>query len=778
MHVLAHRLLCTALAVLGPPALAHAAQDVDIRGNGNTVVLGNARPTHVIVPQARSARLLGGVERAGVSRVRAEVAITRQVAVTTLDIDIANPTSRIVETEMLIPVPDGALVRGFDFEGGALEPTAQLLPAAEARATYDDIVRRTLDPALLEFAGHDTVRSSVFPVPAHGTQRVRLVYEHVLPAVGDRVDYVLPRSESLEASWIPWELSVRIEAGSPISAVYSPTHALEKRRSASQAVELSADAAALREPGPLRFSYLLEGAGVNASLYSFPDARVGGGYFLLLAGLPVEIAAEDVQPREVILVVDTSGSMTGEKLEQVRQAARSVLQALEPGERFNLIDYQTHVSSFAPRPVEKTERNVQQALQYLAALRPGGGTNLAGALREALRQDSRPGAVPIVLFLTDGVPSVGDTQELAIAESSAALNRHQKRVYSFGVGEDVNAPLLDRLARQTRGFSSYVGPRQDVARAVREVFTKLHGPVLARPRLAALDAQGDSASHRITALVPDALPDLYEGDQLCVLGQYRGEEPITFELSGAYFGEERTFRFEFDLDQPSLDNAFVPRLWADRRIGELIDQVRMAGADPAALARGPRAFADPAARELSAEILALSTEYGILTEYTAFLALEGTDLSRPQEVMAQLDLSLLNRAQRIRVGRAALNQSLNSNDARMRTRLNRRNTFLDAELREVSIAAVQQVGERAYFQRGATWVESALLAGGPEQNIDHTLTPGGPGYRPLVSRLLETGRQGVLGLEGNVLLSIDGQSVLILDQHAIQIEGLDGSREG
>ena len=764
------------LALCALTAIAHA-QDVRVMGDNNSVNVNGRAAGRVLVPQSPTARV-AGVERAGISRVRVGVEVTRQVAVTTLDIDIANPTDRIVETEMLVPVPDGAIVRGFDFEGGAAEPTAQLLPAAEARATYDEIVSRVKDPALLEFAGHNTVRSSVFPVPAHGTQQVRLIYEHVLEADGDRVDYVLPRSESLEAGWIPWELTASIDAGGPVSALYSPTHDVEMQRTGTHQVLLTASAASLREPGPLRFSYLLEGAGVNAALYSFPDARVGGGYFLLLAGLPVEVAQEDVQPREVILVVDTSGSMSGEKLEQVRQAARSVLEGLDEGERFNLIDYQTHVATFAPRPVEKTERSLAQALDYLAALRPGGGTNLSGAVREALRQDHRAGSVPIVLFLTDGVPSVGQTAELEIAESAGELNRHARRVYTFGVGEDVNVPLLDRLADQTRGFSSYVAPREDVADAVREVFSRLHGPVLATPALNVLDTSYQPASHRVSALVPGALPDLYEDDQLLVLGQYRGEEPLVFELVGSYFGERRTFRFEFALNKPSLTNAFVPRLWADRRIGELVDHVRMAGADPATIARGPRAVHDPATRELVTEILALSTEFGILTEYTAFLALEGTDLSRPDEVLSQLDMSLLNRAQRIRVGRAALNQSINTNGARQRSRLNRRNSFLDAEMREVEVGGVQQVGDKAFFLRRGIWVDSSLLAAGPEQRPDHTVRPGAAGYRPLVTRLIEVGRQGVLAMDGDVLLAIDGQSVLIRDQRGFQVLGAATEGEG
>ena len=758
------RLLCfwtVALACLAGLAMA---QDITIQGDGNVVNVGRLSGAgNVIVPQARSVVVNEGAERIGIGFVRADVDVTQQVAVTTLDIGLVNSSGRVQEAVLMVPVPDGAIVRGFDFEGQAAEPTAQLLPALEARATYDEIVARSKDPALLEFAGYGAVRSSVFPVPAGGQQKVRLVYEHILPADGDRVDFLLPRSESLLSSWIPWTLEARVRSNAPISTVYSPSHAVELERVGPREVVLRLDGEAAREPGPFQFSYLLQGHGMSASLYAYPDARVGGGYFLLLAGLPVAFDEETRESirREVTLVIDTSGSMRGEKLEQAVEAARQVLAGLEEGEGFNIVDYHTQVSRFAPGPVLKTDASYADALAYLDLLKADGGTNIDGALRVALTQDALEGMLPLVLFLTDGLPTAGEKSEVAIRENAQKFNEAERRIFTFGVGHDVNVPLLDRLADASRATSTYVQPGENVEEKVSQVYRRLVGPVLSDPRLTVLETDGGPADHRVREVLPQVLGDLYEGDQVVVLGKYRGEDPLRFEFAGDYFGEERSFRFDFRTDRPGLGNSFVPRLWASRRIAELIDEIRQAGADPAVLTATSGGAPDPAMAELATEILALSTEFGILTEYTAFLALEGTDLRQEENVLAKLNLNLLNRAQRVRIGRAALNQSTNTRALLSQRTLNRLNRHYDQDMNEVQIARVRQVGDRAFFKRDGYWVDSRLVARAEQEKPDEVVGPGSPRYRPLISRLIENGQQGVLSMGGDVVVELEGRAVLI-----------------
>lgn len=764
-----HHLLPLLLAgALGTGAFAQAPSDTApaaLRGRPGIVGLGAAR--HVVIPQTRSFSLERATDEAVViESVEAHVWIREEAARTALDIALRNTSGHDDEAVLLLPVPDGAVLASFAFEGAGGAPSAELLPADEARRLYDAIVSRLLDPALVEFAGYNLIRSSVFPVPAGGTQRIRLVYEQLLPADGDRVDYVLPRSESLGGAR-PWAIQVEIESQHPISTVYSPSHAIvRERRSAGHLLVTLADTPA--EPGTFRLSYLRDrGDGVTASLFAYPDDEVGGGYFLLVAGLPAEIARSAPRlRREVTLVIDRSGSMAGAKMDQVRAAALQVLEGLDDGEAFNIIDYSSTVASFAPAPVVKDRTATLDARAYLAAIRPSGGTNIHGALRKALAQPPRDGMLPIVLFLTDGLPTIGRTSEVEIRDLVTEQNPQRRRVFTFGVGTDVNVPLLDRMADASRAIATYVLPEEDVEVKVARVFKRLRGPVFAFPALTTLDTSGDETTRRLGELIPGELPDLFEDDQLILLGQYRGDDPVTFSFRGNYLGAPRAFEFTFGFDDAKTTNAFVPRLWASRRIAFLIDQIRQAGAEsalrPAVVGRST--LDDARSQELVDEIMRLSTRFGILTEYTAFLATEGTDLANWSDLKLGCARELEQKAVRTRAGLAAVNQAMNYQEQKGQTALNISNRFVDARLAPVEFTAVQQFADRAFFRRGNRWIDSRLI--GREELVEpaEVIVIGTDAHRVLLRRLVREGRQGVLSLAGEIMLVVDGRIVLVTDR--------------
>ncbi len=268
-----------------PIVLLVVAPMVGTAARGQTLP-GRPWSPHVVVPQPRSYSMTPAIDAAlQITGVNVGVVIREQIAITMMEIQLRNPSNSRQEAELLVPVPDGAVVKGFSFQGPGSEPSARLLPRDEGRSTYDRIVAQARDPALLEFAGYNLVRSSVFPVEPGGTQAVRLSYEHLLTASGERVDYVLPRSESVEYT-VPWKIAVKITSSSPLAAVYSPSHSLRTSRPTPKiaAVELAPGAGT--EPGPFRLSFLRERGDVSASLFAYPDPKIGGGYFLLLAGLP------------------------------------------------------------------------------------------------------------------------------------------------------------------------------------------------------------------------------------------------------------------------------------------------------------------------------------------------------------------------------------------------------------------------------------------------------------------------------------------------------------
>lgn len=721
---------------------------------------------HVIIPQSRAYAVHSGAAASVRNRsveitdVTVGVVILEQAATTTMDISLRNPSSTRQEAELLVPVPEDAAVRGFTFQGSSSEPTATLLPKDEARKIYDAIVAKARDPALLEFVGSSLIRSSVFPVEAGGTQKVRLTYEHLLPADGERVDYVLPRSENLDYR-VPWQISVKIKGARPVSTVYSPSHRLETTRTSDATVSARVPADAAVTPGSFRLSYLYEKGGVSASLFTYPDPRTGGGYFLLLAGLPARPAATDgALKREVTIVLDRSGSMNGEKMEQAREAALQIIAGLEPGESFNVIAYNEGVDPFANAPVVKTDETVARARAWVKGIQARGGTNIHDALLESLRPKPTPGTLPLVLFLTDGLPTFGQTSEIDIRNMAVKANPYGRRIFTFGVGVDVNTPLLEKIASETRAVATFVLPRENVEVKVGGVFRRLSGPVLAEPQVSIVGKDGKQAAGRVRDVLPSKLADLFEGDQLVLLGQYVGDEPLTFQLEGNYLGKKKSFAFRFELDKATTRNAFVPRLWASRKIALLVDAIRQDGADNDLASANPKA-GNPRMKELVDEIVRLSKEFGILTEYTAFLAREGTDLSQKDQVLAEAGRNFRDRAINTRSGLGSVNQELNGQYQKAQICMNYDNGYYDAGMNRVSISTVQQVNDKTFYRRGGGWVDGAVIDRATTVKPERVIEFGSPEFRELVTRLASEGRQGSISLSGDILMVLDGKTVLV-----------------
>ncbi len=763
-------------------------------------------PHNVIIPQRRVVLPLPDAP-VRLESVGVETDIREQIATTTVTIVVRNPGPRPQEAQLLLPVPDGSAVRQFRLEGLPDEGVAKLLPRDEARRIYDDIVRRTLDPGLVEFVGYNLIRTSVFPVPANGTQRLHLTYEQVLPADGERIDYAFPRSESLEAGDVKWSMGVTIRSDRTVTTVYSPTHEIVTERSAGR-IRVTVPERAATEPGAFRLSYLFarpEAGGASASLIAYPDPRVGatptgsvnGGYFLLLAALPpLENGEARALRREVTVVIDRSGSMRGEKMDQAKAAALMIVEALDEGEAFNIIDYSDTIEAFAPQPVLKNAETIARAREYVGAMQAMGGTNIHDALLTALRPPVTEGCLPIVLFLTDGLPTVGERREGAIREAALSANTHKRRVFTFGVGYDVNTPLLSALARASRATSTFVLPKEDVEVKVGQVFRRLRGPVLASPTLTYRAADPSKvAGQPLRQLMPSELPDVFDGDQLVILGQHLTNQPVTFVLSGMdATGEPRSFEFTFALDKASPRNSFVPRLWASRRIAVLLDEIRQSGAD-AGLPTRERREDDPRIKELVDEVIRLSIEYGILTEYTAFLAAEpGTPefagapeidlgwvlrLSRgdgdaglpdsPQrEAYRQRQYDLVAEAQSDRAGGGAVAKEANLNAQIDQKSLNRRQVmFVGGDVRAnggpfgaAPFATVKQAADRTLYQRGTRWVDAEMLEQENEE-AEAVVEFGTDAYFDLARRFAREGRQSILAVSGDLYLLLDGKRTLI-----------------
>jgi len=720
----------------------------------------HGRDVNYIVPQSRSFSAHHGTPAIELQSVSASVDIIELSATTTLDIIMRNNSHQQEEAVLLLPVPGGAAISSFMFEGAASEPTVEILPKDEAQRVYDAIVATIRDPALLEFAGHNMVRSSVFPVAAKSTQRIRITYEHLLEANGDALSYVIPRSQSL-ANRVPWSITVNLQSRHAIATVYSPTHEILTNRVAPNQLSITLAPSAATEPGPFRLFALREKGDLSATLMAYPDPTIGGGYILLAAGLPASGHGQTTTTkRDVTIVLDRSGSMIGEKMAQARQALKLILESLEDGETFNIIDFGTNVKKFAAQPRVKNAISIAEAMNYVQTLAANGGTNTFAAIHEALRQQPPVDSLPMVLFLTDGLPTIGRTTEYDIRALVEMGNNHKKRVYTFGVGHDVNAPLLDRLADVTRGVASYVQPKEDISLAVAETIRKLRGPVFTDLSLAVLNPDKTPAPGLLTDLQPAIIPDLFQGDQLVLFGRYTNEQQVVVRMTGNYQGQMRAFDVSFDLASASTRNDFVPRLWATRRIAQLIDIIRQRPPTTPGSVTPIDAHTDAIVQE----IVALSTKFGILTEYTAFLAREGTNLGNARELATACWSNLEDRAISTRWGAGAFNQSLNYNAQKMQTNLKMRNDYIDESMQRIEFTAVQQVADCALFNRNGTWIDSRVAMNAPaEQGPQRTITLGSEAHRQLLDELIAQGRQALVAMPGDVLLLVNGERVLVIN---------------
>ena len=573
--------------------------------------------------------------------------VTGQSASVRLSQTFKNVGSQPLEARLLFPLPPQAAVRELTLLVDGKELTGTLQKAGEARETYEAIVRRNRDPALLEYAGYGLYRTSMFPIPKNASRTVQLRYTQLLGVREGLVDLTLPigsaGSNGVGAKKV--EVSAAVATESPLKVVYSPTHAMEVERPTDKtaAAKLTLENVTGRQDVRLLFGTAEGLVGLNVLAFRDPggappsgDGRSGqddgkpakddDGFFLLLAA--PEVPKPDAAPpaRTIVLVIDTSGSMAGEKMEQARNAASFVVGRLREGDTFNIVAYSSTVDSFRPE-LEKGDADGRAAGQaFVANLRSGGGTDINGALTKALDMVPKPSAEggdrpTYLLFLTDGKPTSGVTDEQQIAQNVAAANKVAEekvkaRVFAFGVGYDVNARLLDRLSGGGRGVSAYVAPDEDVEASVSDLYAKIAAPVLTDLTLDFAHDSEESRS-RLNRVLPDDLPDLFAGQQLSVVGRYgASDEDLkgTFTLTGASTaGDGETLSFSLPVTLAADTNdaaAFLPALWATRRIGELLNRIDLDGENP----------------ELVEELVALSTRYGILTPYTAFLAEEDVRL--------------------------------------------------------------------------------------------------------------------------------------------------------
>jgi Ca-activated chloride channel family protein len=509
-----------------------------------------------------------------------------------------NPNDWQAEGMYVFPLPLDAAVSDFAMWVDGQRIEAQILSAEEARQIYDDIVRKQRDPALLEYIGRGAVQASVFPIPPGEDRRIELEYSQVLAADNGLVRYVYPLNTEKFSGQPLEEVSVTVEVVSAdaIRAVYSPSHPIAVDRQGNFRFTAGYEDSNVTPDTDFELFYSVSQETIGLNLLTYRDPAGGDGFFVLLAAPSVEVDEAQIVAKDVIFVLDQSGSMEGEKFVQAQDALKYVLEHLNREDRFNIIAFSTGTRQYARGLSPASEAG--EAASWVDRLEYGGGTNIDLALLEAM--DMIEGERPaIVIFLTDGLATEGVVDTGQILNDVSASAPSNVRLFTFGVGDDVDTILLDTLVEENHGASAYVRPGERIDEAVSGFYAKVKTPVLS-------DIELDFGSVLVDDSYPEPLPDLFAGSQLVLAGRYRDGGSATIRLTGIVNGRRLTFEYPDQTFREAGGSEFIPRLWATRKIGYLLNQIRLHGEQ----------------EEWVDEIVTLSVRYGIVTPYTSYLITE------------------------------------------------------------------------------------------------------------------------------------------------------------
>jgi Ca-activated chloride channel family protein len=535
----------------------------------------------------------------------------------------------------LFPAPENAAVNRLALVIDGKTYEAELLSRDEAVRTYERIVGARRDPALLEFVNRQTFRLRIFPFPPQGQREVIVRYDQLLRRQGNTYRFVYPlRVERLSDKPVrEASITVRIRSRLPIKTVYSPTHPISVRRPNEREAIVTYEASNVREQDDFVLYYSVAEGEFGATLLPYRNRPDRDGYFLLFLSPQLEWERSKVLPKDIVFVFDRTGSMSGEKIEQAKEALKFCVERLNPDDRFNVIVFNESPDLLWRDLQLATEANKREAIRFAEQLTAQGGTNINEALLTALPLLTDRERPRFVMFLTDGLPTVGETNVDRILANVRKANEARVRIFVFGVGYDVNAVFLDRLANENGGASVYVRPNESVEAKIADLFSLLSEPVLT-------DVQVTFDGVRVRDVYPKQVPDLFKGAEVVLAGTYADGGKATVRVTGKVGGKERTFTFNLEFPDRETEHDFVPRIWAARKIGYLLDELATKGRSP----------------ELVDEIVRLSKEFGVLTEFTAFLVTEPTIPLAELRTRAE---QAMRRAAEARTGTWAVAQAIN-----------------------------------------------------------------------------------------------------------------------
>jgi Ca-activated chloride channel family protein len=670
-----------------------------------------------------------------IKSIKIDTKISSQVATTHVEQIFRNDSDATLEGTYFFPIPEQASITEFAIWDGDRRLVGEVRSREEARRIYDEIVRRQRDPGLLEYAGKNLFQASIFPIPPHSDKKLEITYSQVLAAESGTVAYRYPLGTGRQVTQIG-SVSGRIELESkePLRNIYSPTHAVEVKRNGDRRSVVTFESGQEPQDFQLFYSLSREDFGVTLLTHREPGKD---GYYLLMISPKDDWSEQEYAAKDIVFVLDTSGSMAeAGKMEKARAALLYGVRILRPQDRFNVVAFAGEERLMESRMITADDEGRKRGESFAQSLRPLGGTNINQALQTAIQQFEPSNRPKMIVFMTDGLPTVGITNAEQIVANAGRARTLGLRLFTFGVGYDVNTALLDKLAAEYGGVADYIEPKEDLEVKVSNFFAKVNYPVLT-------DLKLDMAGVETDLVYPRALPDLFRGSQVTLIGRYRNPIELEFvrlTLAGNARGANKDF-FYNNLRFPLREEAndFLPRLWATRRVGWLMEQVRTNGEQ----------------QELRDEIVDLGTRYGIVTPYTSYLALESgaaTDtVTQPQSTGG------------FSSGRRPMNapppapKAANTTTGVMAVQESKRAREQQDIMRvekDSRSSAIKTAGGKTFYLREGVWTDSEFKAGAamPETVVKF----GSDDYfallkqKPRLAEFFSLGEQVVVILDGRI----------------------------
>jgi Ca-activated chloride channel family protein len=703
-----------------------------------------------------------------------EVTIKDQVAVKTYDCTFKNPNPVVVTgATCYMELEPGAHVDNMKVEVNGKVMEAEILDVKKANEVFNDIVKRGGSPALLEYMGNQLIQTKVPQIPANGVVKVKLQYTTVLENRAGLVRLQMLNTNP-KASMQPLKsasVKVKISSKTPIKNVYSPTHKVkfEEDKDADVMVTWSQEDYLPKHPFVLYYQLATEDVAATLVAHREPGEE---GHFMLMMSPTIgngagKVTESQILPKDVVFCVDTSGSMLeGGKMEQAKAALKYCLENLRPDDRFNIVDFSTGVRAFRENelvPVNKENR--EAALRYASKLHARGGTAIQDALETSLSLLKESDRLKMVVFATDGFPTIGEREPEGILKATAKANKQDVRIFVFGEGFDVNTNLLDFLALNNRGEADYVLPDEDIAKRISAFYDRVGSPIMT-------DLKVEIDGIRVKDIYPKQIADIYRGEQVIVYGRYDGVGKKKVRLTGKFQGQTKSFDFDVDFPEASENDkaSFVPRLWAGKKVDYLLNELRKSGKEE---------------KELVDEVTYLAKRYGIVTPYTAFLMAEdivhqvpgglGGGGPAPAGLITRLradgksagDMAAAPEREKAEMVRDA---QLQNNARRELSYKGNAGAFYDQAdevlarqgRNQSSMNQMRYVAARTFYKSGKTWFEGTYDAKKDDKNVQNVKVRSDEYFRVLNS---DTRVAQFLAL-GDVVVNVKGQWYRFEDETA------------